>query len=147
MGNTSRFRPSAGVVLQILLKHCSLPARANSSMEKDASGCKFWAKNLKTMSANKASPKGFGVLHCFSMGGGLGFFVCLWLCFSQVFLMLIYESTLTAISVLMLPWTTYFLVANSVVARLKSAKVQNMDVSAFHKKSFVALGHIKVYIK
>lgn len=60
--------------------------------------------------------------------------------------MLIYETTETAISVLKLSWTTYFSVTGSVLGRLKSVKVQNTDVSAFHKNSFVALGQIQGYV-
>lgn len=108
----------------------------------------FETRTWNKMSPNKAGAKGFGVLGFFFDRGRVGSF-CLFVYvfgFLQVFFMLIYEITITAISVLTLSWTTYFLVTNSVLGRLKSVKVQNMDVSAFHKNSFVALGQIQVYI-
>lgn len=79
MGNTSRLRPSAGVVLQVLLKHCSLPARANSSVEKDPSGCKFWDKNLKQNVAKQSWCQGFWCVGVFfwQREGWEFLFVCL----------------------------------------------------------------------
>lgn len=74
-----------------------------------------------------------------------GFFAHLLRFFCWSF-MLICEITITAISVLTLSLTTYFVITDSVLARLRPGKVQNMDVSAFHKNSFVALGQIQVYI-
>lgn len=74
-----------------------------------------------------------------------GFFAHLLRFFCWSF-MLICEITITAISILTLSLTTYFVITDSVLARLKPGKVQNMDVSAFHKNSFVALGQIQVYI-
>lgn len=86
MGNTPRLRTRAGVVLQDLVKHCSLTARAKSFMEKDPSGFKFKILEEETKyKRKKLVPKGLGVLgpfFFFLRGGRLECFVCLWVWFS-----------------------------------------------------------------
>lgn len=81
--NTSRFRPCAGVVLQVLLKCCSLPATVNSSKRRILLDASFERRTWNKMSANKACTKDFDMLRFFWTGEGLDFclFVCLWFLF------------------------------------------------------------------